>query len=51
MRFKKVLITLSLFTFVTLTITHTSVISTNAGVTSTENITIKDNRKLNNSEV
>lgn len=51
MRFKKVLITLSIFTFVTFTITHTSVISANAGVDYTENITVKDNRKLNNIEV
>lgn len=51
MRFKRVLITLSIFTFVTLTITHTYVISANAGIDYTENITIKDNRKLNNSEV
>lgn len=51
MRFKKALITLSLFTFVTFTITHTSVISANAGVDYTENITVKDNRKLNNIEV
>lgn len=51
MRFKRVLITLSIFTFVTFTITHTSVISANAGVDYTENITVKDNRKLNNIEV
>ena len=51
MRFKRVLITLSIFTFVAITITPKSVISANASIDYTENITIKDNRKLNNSEV
>ena len=51
MRFKKVLITLSLFTFVASTTTPASVISTYASVTYTENTAVKDNKKLNNSEV
>lgn len=51
MRFKKALITLSLFTFVASTTTPASVISTYASVTYTENTAVKDNKKLNNSEV
>ena len=51
MRFKKALITLSLFTFVESTTTPASVISTYASVTYTENTAVKDNKKLNNSEV
>lgn len=49
MRFKKALITLSLFTFVASTTTPASVISTYASVTYTENTAVKDNKKLNNS--
>ncbi len=51
MRFKRILITLLMFTSILFITAPESTDSTNINVVYAENITIKDNRKLNNIEV